>query len=232
MKAMILAAGRGERMRPLTDHTPKPLLMVGKDPLIVWHIKHLAKAGFIDIVINHAWLGQQLEETLGNGAKWHVHLHYSAEKEGGLETAGGIATALPLLGTEHFLVVNGDIFTSIDFLSLREHTQYLAENQTHIILVPNPEHHPQGDFVLDANNKVQDIPESQNKYTFSGVGIYHPSFFKHTPAHQKAKLAPLLKEAMHQQQVLGQLHTGLWLDVGTTERLALANDLAKTESFL
>ena len=233
MKAMILAAGRGERMRPLTDHTPKPLLMVGEDPLIVWHIKRLQKAGFNEIVINHAWLGEQIEQTLGDGHQWHVSIQYSPELQGGLETAGGIATALPLLGDKPFLVVNGDIFTNIDFAILRKQADRLIENHllAHLILTAfNPEHHPKGDFGLTEDGFAidQDNAEPLPRFTFSGVGVYHPKLFEHTPVHEKAKLAPLLREAMQNRLITAEKHHGLWLDVGTIERLKKANELAST----
>ncbi len=233
MKAMILAAGRGERMRPLTDHTPKPLLMVGKDPLIVWHIKRLKKSGFNEIVINHAWLGEQIEQTLGDGTQWGVSIQYSPERQGGLETAGGIATALPLLGNKPFLVVNGDIFTDIDFSALKKQADLLIENHllAHLILTAfNPDHHPKGDFALTEDGFAvdQDNPEPLPRFTFSGVGIYHPKLFEHTQAHEKAKLAPLLREAMQNRLVSAEKHHGLWLDVGTVARLEKANKLASS----
>ena len=150
MKAMILAAGRGERMRPLTDHTPKPLLKVGSEPLIGWHIRRLKNAGFTEIVINHAWLGEQIEATLGNGAQYGVNIAYSPESTGGLETAGGIATALPLLGDAPFLVINGDVFADIDFYAARQAASSLQTSNllAHIWLVPNPPHNPEGDFSI------------------------------------------------------------------------------------
>ena len=233
MKAMILAAGRGERMRPLTDHTPKPLLMVGDDPLIIWHIKRLQKAGFNQIVINHAWLGAQIEQTLGDGAQWNVSIQYSPELQGGLETAGGIATALPLLGDKPFLVVNGDIFTDVDFSTLKQQANLLIENHllAHLILTAfNPDHHPKGDFALteDGFALAQTGSEQTPRFTFSGVGVYHPKLFEQTPAHEKAKLAPLLRQAMQNHLVTAEKHHGLWLDVGTTERLAKANELASS----
>ena len=235
MKAMILAAGRGERMRPLTDHTPKPLLIVGGEPLIVWHIKRLSQAGFTQIVINHAWLGAQIEQTLGDGAKWNVSIVYSPEREGGLETAGGIATALSLLGQEPFLVVNGDIFTDMDFAHLRHQGDRLKQEQllAHLVLTAfNPEHHPKGDFALTSEGYATDETSEYcpNRFTFSGVGVYHPDLFRHTKAHEKAKLAPLLRTAMGQRQVSAEKHSGIWLDVGTAERLALADELAKTRT--
>lgn len=218
MRAMILAAGRGERMRPLTDTLPKPLIPVVGKPLIQWHIEKLAAAGITDIVINHAWLGALLEQTLGNGHQWGVKIQYSPESVA-LETAGGIATALPLLGTEPFLVMNGDIWCdwnpaqAVDIAStMRQSTQ-----QAWLLLVPNPEHHPAGDFGLTSNGLVTDV--TTLKHTFSGIGVYAPSLFAKTPAGQAAKLAPLLREAIARQGVVGQLYSGSWIDVGTPERL-------------
>ncbi len=237
MKVMILAAGRGERMRPLTDSTPKPLLTIAGEPLIVWHIKRLVKAGFTEIVINHAWLGAQIEQALGNGQQWGVSIQYSPEQQGGLETAGGIATALPLLGEEPFLVVNGDIFTDIDFSPLKAQSDKLKKNQllAHLILTAlNPEHHPKGDFALTDKGYALEETSEQNpdRFTFSGVGVYHPDLFNQTKAHEKAKLAPLLRKAMKQHKVTAEKHSGLWIDVGTIERLALANNLATTRIVL
>lgn len=224
MKAMILAAGRGERMRPLTDHTPKPLLQVGREPLIGWHLRRLQQAGFRDIVINHAWLGQQIEDTLLDGRDYGVHIQYSAEGAQGLETAGGIATALPLLGDGPFLVINGDVLTDIDFAAAPAiAAQLLQQRQlAHLWLVNNPNHNPHGDFGLQQGLVVSHAAE---QHTFSGCGVYVPALFQHTPAQQAAKLAPLLRSAMDGQLVTGQLHTGLWLDVGTVERLQQAQDL-------
>ncbi|MBT9590112.1 MAG: nucleotidyltransferase family protein [Thiobacillus sp.] len=207
---MILAAGRGERMRPLTDHTPKPLLQVGGKPLIVWHIERLRAAGFNHIVINHAHLGQQIEDTLGNGAA--------------LETAGGIATALPLIESEVFPVVNGDIYTEFDFSRLAEPMARLAAGQdwAHLVLVDNPPHHPNGDFVLEAGRVVNsDVPTTPNpaRFTFSGIGVYHRALFAHTEAGVKAPLVPLLRLAMDTGRASGEHHAGRWVDVGTPERL-------------
>jgi len=211
MKAMILAAGRGERMRPLTDHTPKPLLQVGGKSLIAWHLEALAKAGFKDIVINHAHLGQQIEAALQDGSRWGLQIQYSPEKVA-LETAGGIANALPLLGNMPFLVVNGDVFTDIDFAALGLEKPNLA----HLVMVANPPQHAAGDFVLSAG-KLQ--AEGSEKLTFSGVGIYDPALFAGVQRGQAAKLAPLLKAAMTNGLVSGCQHLGQWQDIGTPERL-------------
>ena len=227
MKAMILAAGRGERMRPLTDHCPKPLLAVGSEPLIGHHLRRLQAAGITEVVINHAWLGAQIEARLGDGADYGVHIRYSPEGAQGLETAGGIATALPLLGEAPFLVVNGDVLTDIDFQAALTIAAQLSAGGTlaHLWLVANPPHNPGGDFVLAADGAVSSAGAGI-ALTFSGIGVYHPQLFADTAPHQAAKLAPLLRTAMQQGQVSGSEHRGLWLDVGTVERLQQANELA------
>lgn len=211
MKAMILAAGRGERMRPLTDHTPKPLLKVGGKPLIAWHLERLAAAGFQDIVINHAHLGEQIESALGDGSQWGVRIQYSPEKIA-LETAGGIANAMPLLGNVPFLVVNGDVYTDIDFGTLK----LVPPNLAHLVMVNNPPQHAAGDFALSSGKLSADGTE---KLTFSGIGIYQPSLFASIVRGDAAKLAPLLKAAMAQGLVSGSHHRGAWHDIGTPERL-------------
>lgn len=213
MKAMILAAGRGERMRPLTDHTPKPLLKVGGKPLIVWHLERLAKTGFKEVVINHAYLGGQIEAVLGNGDQWGLFIQYSPEKTA-LETAGGIANALHLLGEKPFLVVNGDIFTEIDFASLK--AALMPNNLVHLVMVNNPPQHTQGDFAYQDGRLSL---EGATKLTFSGVGIYHPDLFANVQRGEPAKLAPLLKAAIAKGQATAQHHQGVWHDIGTPERL-------------
>lgn len=227
MKAMILAAGRGERMRPLTDSCPKPLLMVGGVPLIVHHLRRLCAAGIHDVVINHAWLGQQIEAVLGDGRDYGVHISYSDEGGTGLETAGGIATALPLLGDEPFLVINGDVLTNIDFQATGALAATLLQQHysAYLWLVDNPPHHPHGDFALMANGEIHEQDNAGEQLTFSGVGIYHSELFRHMPAHHSAKLAPLLRQAINAGRVCGTKHCGIWLDVGTVERLAEANRL-------
>jgi len=212
MKAMILAAGRGERMRPLTDHTPKPLLPVAGKPIIEHTIRQLVAAGFNDIVINHAHLGSQIEERLGNGQQFGANISYSPEGEQALETAGGIINALHLLGNEVFLVINGDIATDFPFAELKNRKVGLA----HLVLVNNPEHHPHGDFGLDDAGSV--IDDSGEQFTFSGIGLYRPELFEQTPA-GKSKLGPLLRQAIAMRQVSGQRFTGFWMDIGTPERL-------------
>lgn len=218
MKAMVLAAGRGERMRPLTDHCPKPLLPVGGKPLIVWHLERLAAAGFHEVVINHAHLGEQIERALGDGAAWGMQLHYSAEPPGALETAGGIVKALPLLGDAPFLVINGDIYCDWNPLAIRD--RLTADHLAHLVLVANPAHNPSGDFVLH-DTKVSHCYTAQvNKLTFAGIGIYRPALFAGLIPGEPAKLAPLLRHAMQHSQVSGEFHSGHWTDVGTPERLA------------
>ena len=209
MKAMILAAGRGERLRPLTDLIPKPLVTVAGKPLIVYHIEKLAAAGIREIVINHAWLGHKLVKTLGDGSQWQVSIQYS-EETSALETGGGIKQALSLLGDEPFLVINGDIF--ID--ELPEITPLGSGMLAHLWLVDNPSQHPDGDFVFAEGKVFEHGPE---KLTFSGMGIYHPKLFDNTPEGAFA-LAPLLRTAMKQQRVSGCHFKHFWCDVGTIER--------------
>lgn len=218
MKAMILAAGRGQRMRPLTDHTPKPLLPVAGQPLIAWHLHRLAGAGIREIVINHAWLGQQIVDNLGDGASWGVKITYSAESPA-LETAGGIARALAWLGEEPFLVVNGDVWCDWKFTEAPRIGAQLQGSgcQAHLVLVNNPEHHPDGDFALDEQRRVTSSGDS--RLTFSGIGIYHPTLFAELDPNQPAGLAPLLRQAMQRQAVTGEHYRGYWMDVGTPERL-------------
>lgn len=199
-------------MRPLTDHTPKPLLKVGGKPLIVWHIENLAKAGFMEIVINHAHLGEQIEAALEVGSQWGVRIRYSPEKIA-LETAGGITNALHLLGKTPFLVVNGDTFTDIDFGSL----SLTKPNLAHLVMVDNPPQHPQGDFALNQGKLAE---TGEPKLTFSGVGVYHPELFAGVVRGEAAKLAPLLKAAMANGLVTGQQYLGKWHDIGTPQRLA------------
>lgn len=230
---MILAAGRGERMRPLTDHTPKPLLAVGGKPLIVCHIERLRAAGFTRIVINHAHLGQQIEDALGNGAALGVAIAYSREASA-LETAGGIATALHLIGSDVFPVVNGDIYCEYDFGLLAEPLARLARghDQAHLVLVDNPPHHPNGDFVLDAGRVVASpLAAHPARLTFSGIGVYHRALFAHTAAGEKAPLAPLLRLAIDAGRVSAEHYAGRWVDVGTPARLtALDEELRQRDA--
>lgn len=216
MKAMILAAGLGNRMRPLTLHTPKPLLEVGGKPLIVWHIEKLAAIGVNEIVINTAWLGEKLAQALGDGSKFGIKIVWSHEGEG-LETAGGIINALPLLGDEPFILVNGDVWTTMDFAPLLN--VELGENLAHLVLVQNPEQHPNGDFTLaDGKAYTFDQQISGENLTFSGVSVIHPKMFAGLEA-GKRPLAPLLKAAMLENKIAASKLTGIWVDVGTPERL-------------
>jgi len=222
-RAMILAAGLGKRMRPLTDHTPKPLLPVAGKPLIVWQIERLRAAGFTELVINHAHLGQRLEDALGDGAALGVHIQWSREPEP-LETAGGIATALPLLGEAPFLVTNGDVYVAFDYARLipvLTAMQGGAATQAHLMLVDNPPHHPQGDFVLAGGYVGLPPTHAAGALTFSGIGCYQPTLFNGIAPGQKAGLAALLTAAMLKKQVTGEHFTGRWEDVGTPERLAM-----------
>ena len=212
MKAMILAAGRGERMRPLTNHTPKPLLQIGKHRLIEYHLTHLASAGFCDVVINLAWLGKQIREALGDGSAYNVNISYSDEGDCALETGGGIFKALPLLGDQPFLVVNGDIWTDYPFHTLRHHT---LQGLAHLVLVNNPPQHPQGDFYL-RDNKL--VANGDNKFTFSGIGVYKKEFFaaKNGGAFP---LAQMIRDFTKQGLITAEHYQGEWDDIGTIERL-------------
>ena len=220
MKAMILAAGRGERLRPLTDHCPKPLLELGGRPLIVWHLQRLAGAGYRQVVINHAHLGQLLVDRLGDGRDYGLSILWSAEPPGALETAGGIAKALPLLGEEIFLVINGDIFCDWDPATAAAiATQMHGRGDlAHLVMVANPPQHAAGDFFLSAG-RVQTQAAGQ-RLTFSGIGLYQPALFSALRPDQPAKLAPLLRTAMDAGRVSGEQHAGRWHDIGTAQRLA------------
>ena len=228
---LVLAAGRGERMRPLTDTIPKPLLQVQGKSLLAWHLEALAKAGLTQVVINHAWLGEQIEASLGSGKQFGLQIFYSRE-ESALETAGGICKALPLLrANDYFLVINSDVFTPQfpiqgliqRVLELRSQDQLLA----HLIMVPNPPQHPHGDFYLDQTMVRDDgyAGATGAKLTFSGIGIYHYTLFKGLISGQSAKLAPILRKAMADNRVSGEKYLGSWHDVGSPERLAELNKL-------
>jgi N-acetyl-alpha-D-muramate 1-phosphate uridylyltransferase len=223
MKAFILAAGRGERMRPLTDHTPKPLLLAGGKPLIVWHLERLAAAGFKEVVINHAHLGSLIEQALGNGSQWGLHIQYSPEPPGALETAGGIANALPLLGDEAFLVVNGDVYCDIDFGRFLQSTlgPAVASMVTviaHLVMVENPAHNNGGDFSLDDGHVV--YARGGQTLTYAGIGVFSPAFFASVKRGEIMKLRPLLDAAIAAGTLTGERHDGRWVDVGTPQRLA------------
>jgi MurNAc alpha-1-phosphate uridylyltransferase len=227
LPCLLLAAGRGERMRPLTDTTPKPLLQIQGKSLLQWHIEALLAANARRIVINHAWLGEQIELALGDGAKWGAQIQYSPE-ETALETAGGIRKALALLNPEpYFLVINGDVFCPgfpIAAFTSRFQAQLSNGNKllAYLALVPNPPQHPDGDFYLhgeQVNDKPRDADFEERKLTFSGIGIYHQSLFADLKLGEAVKLAPLLRSAMAKNQVFGEKYAGPWHDVGTPQRL-------------
>ncbi|GAB5380916.1 MAG: nucleotidyltransferase family protein [Aliiglaciecola sp.] len=220
--AMILAAGRGERMKPLTDQTPKPLLTVKGIPLIEHHLNKLALAGFTHVVINVAWLGEQIIHALGDGSRFNLKIHFSDEKEA-LETAGGIVNALPILlplleQHQEFAVINADIFTDFDFSALPTN---LEDKLGHLILVDNPVHNPNGDFSLKGSEMHR---LKKNQFTFSGIAVYHKEMFSSLIA-EKSALAPLLFEKVAQNRLSGQLHNGFWFDVGTPQRLDYLNQM-------
>ena len=214
---MILAAGLGKRMRPLTDNCPKPLLKVAGKALIEYHIEALVKAGITELVINHAYLGEQIEAALGDGERYGAQIHYSPEAEP-LETAGGIIQALPLLGDQPFLLINGDVWADVDLAGLQNRSVDLA----HLVMVQNPEHNPLGDMVLAEDGRLsrdQNVGSSPCKYTFAGLSIIHPELFAGLAPGPRPLLEPLLA-AMAAGRVSGELHRGGWVDVGTPQRLA------------
>ena len=223
MKVMILAAGLGARMRPLTDYTPKPLLPVLGKPLIQHHLEKVAAAGIKEVVINHAYLGEQIEQFVGDGSRWGLQVYFSKEAEP-LETGGGIVQALPLLGNNAFIVINADVWLDYPLSTIvNKKINALA----HLILVPNPDHHLEGDFVLMGDGHVAASVNNSDTYTFSGLSVLRPHLFAGR-APGKFPLAPILKEAMTQQKVTGELFAGYWCDVGTPQRLQeLENQLQK-----
>jgi N-acetyl-alpha-D-muramate 1-phosphate uridylyltransferase len=218
MKAMILAAGRGERMRPLTDRLPKPLLPVAGMPLIARLVKRLVACGIADIVINVSHLGELIERALGDGAALGTRIAYSREQDA-LESAGGIAAALPLLGRAPFIVVNGDVYSDFDFRGLERRAAGLSESGllAHLVLVDNPVHHPAGDFCLEDGRLAE---RGGLRLTFSGMGIYHPALFATVPAGIKCRLGALLRGPIAAGRISGERHAGMWMDVGTPERLS------------
>ncbi len=216
MKAMILAAGRGERMRPLTDTLPKPLLVVRGKPLIHYHIEALVQAGITDIVINHAWLGEKIEKALGNGHSLGASIHYSPEGDNVLETGGGIHRALPFLGDKAFIVVNGDVWTDFPYSELPQNIDSLA----HLVMVNNPPHNTKGDFAFVGRYLKN---EGDYKYTYSGIGVYTHSFFAKCKS-ERFPLAPLLIDAMKDNKITGKIYSGRWMDIGTPERLEQINN--------
>ena len=217
MRAMILAAGKGERMRPLTLTTPKPLISVAGVPLIEYHLRALARAGFKEVVINHAWLGEKIEAHLGTGEQFGLNIQYSVESQP-LATGGGIYQALKYLGDAPFVLVNGDIWTDYDFSALRKPLTGLA----HLVLMDNPEHHVEGDFSLQQEQVT--LPQAGNSLTYSGIAVLHPQLFADCVG-GAFRLAPLLRQAIAQGQVSGEHFAGHWIDVGTQERLAAAEAL-------
>jgi len=223
MKAMILAAGRGERMRPLTDHIPKPLLEVAGKPLIIWHLEKLAKANFEEVIINHAHLGGMIEAYVGDGSRWNLKVTYSREGSP-LETAGGIKKALPLIGDQPFLVVNADIYTDFNFATIKNRN--LNDYKGHLVMVRNPKQHPDGDFFLQ-NNQIE--LEGKERLTFSGIAVYQPKIFEDINLEPVAKLAPILKKLIDAECISGEAYQGLWFDIGTPERLNEVNLFLKEE---
>ena len=213
MKAMILAAGRGERLRPHTDITPKPLIQVGKHRLIEYHLINLAKAGLKDVVINISWLADQIREALGDGSNYSLNISYSDEGEEALETAGGIINAMPHLGDEPFIVINGDIWCDYDLTRLMNRN---LEYEAHLVLVNNPEHNTEGDFALE-DDMIKNTGDE--KLTYSGIGLYTQDFFAETKPGKKA-LAPILRKKSELNKVSGEIYNGKWVDIGTIERLA------------
>ena len=224
----LLAAGRGERMRPLTDVLPKPLLTIQNKSLLEWHLEALSKADIRQVVINHAWLGQKIEDTLGNGSQFSLNITYSPE-ESALETAGGIRKALPLLNpSDYFLVMNGDVFAPhFPIQNLARKASIMRGNPdpilAHLIMVPNPLQHPDGDFYLQGSKLSDKLISGAEKLTFSGIGLYHKDLFKGLEIGAPAKLAPLLREAMADNRVTAEKYTGPWHDVGTPQRLQELN---------
>lgn len=216
MDAMILSAGRGERLRPLTDRTPKPLIRIGQRRLIEIHLQRLRDAGFMRVIINLAHLGNRIREALGDGSRYGLRILYSQEPPGALETGGGIRNALPLIADDAFLVINGDVLTDFPFAERRQRPL----DDAHLVLVDNPAHHPGGDFTLNAG-QVGEKPANAPGLTYSGIGVYHRQLFEPLPP-GRFPLAPLLHGAIRRRRVSGQHYRGSWLDVGTPERLAEA----------
>ncbi len=225
MKALIFAAGLGERMRPLTDTTPKPLLETGGRPLIAWHLERLAAAGITEVVVNTSWLAKQFPAALGDGSRWGLSIHYSSEGDVPLETGGGMWHARSVLGNDPFIAVNGDVWTDYDFGRLPRQ----PPGDAHLVLVDNPEHNPEGDFALAGDGIVRN--DGAQRLTFAGIGVYRASLFDDwrrvigdTPGSRedppRFRLAPLLRAAIAEGQVTGEHHRGRWTDVGTPERLA------------
>ena len=225
MRAFIFAAGRGERMRPLTDSVPKPLLAVGGKPLIVWHIERLAAAGFRDMVINTAWLGEQIEAALGDGSRWDVRIQWSRESEA-LETAGGIAHALHLLGDEPFLSVSADIFSDYDYARLVPRLEAMRDDaeapDAHLVMVPNPPFHPKGDFALQADGVL--ALAGNEKYNYAGFSLHRPALFRDIVPGTKMAMRPIWDALIPAGRATGELHAGCWENIGTPAQLAELNE--------
>ena len=215
MKAMVLCAGRGERLRPLTDRTPKPLLKVRGKPLVQWHLEALARAGVSEVVINLSWLGEQIRSTLGSGSRFSLKIQYSVEPPTALETGGGIFQALPLLGDAPFIVINGDVFTDFDLTTLKIDPAALA----HLVLVPNPEHHADGDFALRG---AEIVTTGAQRFTYAGIGLFRPELFARCQPGRFA-LLPLFQAAIAARRLQGECFMGSWTDVGTVARLESLN---------
>lgn len=233
MKALVFAAGRGERMRPLTEATPKPLLEAGGKPLIAWHLEKLAAIGVREVVVNTSWLAAQFPAALGDGARWGLRIHYSHEGETALETGGGMLHALPLLGDAPFIAVNGDVWTDYDFAALPRE----PAGDAHLVLVDNPSHHPRGDFALGVDGRVAN--DGDPRLTFAGIGVYRPALLHdwripigNTPDSRisppRFPLAPLLRDSMQRGRVTGERHAGTWTDVGTPQRLTRLDAVLRT----
>lgn len=216
MKAIVLAAGKGKRLRPLTDKTPKPLLEVQGKPLIVHHLEHLRDAAITQVVINTSWLAEQIHAALGDGSRWGMHVQFSYEGPEPLETGGGILKALPLLGREPFMVVNGDVFTDFPFEGLKHKLKH--DDLAHLVMVPNPAHHPKGDFHLSPTGRLR--VKGESKLTYAGIGVYRPEFFQDCRA-GKFPLLPWLQNAMQADRLSGERCTDMWSDVGTPETLKM-----------
>ena len=225
--ALVFAAGKGERMRPLTETTPKPLLVAGGKPLIVWHLEKLAALGVREVVINTSWLADRFAPSLGDGTAWGLRLHYAFEGPEPLETGGGMLNALPLLGEAPFLAIAADVWTDVDFAALPREPEGLA----HLVMVPNPEHHGRGDFALDDDGRLHLATAGAEALTFSGIGLYRRTFLEgwraivgNAPGADESpprfKLRPLFDAAIAHGAITGQRHDGGWTDVGTPERLA------------
>ena len=231
MRGLILAAGRGQRMRPLTDHTPKPLLELAGKPIVVWQIERLRAAGIVDLVINLGWLGSKIPAVLGDGRAFGVHIAYSEEPQDAYETGGGIATALPLLGTKSFVVVSGDIYTDFDYARLRDVAERITAaphaTSAHFVLTDNPDHHPEGDMALDAIGRVR---RSGAMLNYGNIGVFHPDLFASRPKRQAWKLFPWMYGEVNAGRVSGEHFRGAWHNLGTPEQLTALDALLRQQA--